>query len=38
MERFEQFGTAGHADRIRTIPLAEMAKRYVAGNLDPKVA
>jgi fructose-bisphosphate aldolase class II len=38
MERFEQFGTAGHADRIRTIPLAEMAKRYVAGSLDPKVA
>ncbi|MCA8881458.1 MAG: fructose-bisphosphate aldolase class II [Rhodobacteraceae bacterium] len=38
IERFEAFGTAGHADRIRPIPLAEMAKRYAAGSLDPKIA
>ena len=38
MERFEQFGTAGNADRIKPIPLAEMAKRYASGGLDPKIA
>src|SRR6188472_204264 len=36
-ERFEQFGTAGHAGRIRVIPLAEMAKRYRSGALDPRI-
>ena len=28
MQRFEEFGTAGHADRIKPIPLSAMAKRY----------
>jgi fructose-bisphosphate aldolase class II len=37
-QRFEEFGTAGQADRIKPIPLAEMAKRYASGSLDPKVA
>jgi fructose-bisphosphate aldolase, class II len=37
-ERFEQFGCAGHADRIRPIPLEAMARRYASGGLDPKVA
>jgi fructose-bisphosphate aldolase class II len=36
-ERFEQFGTAGKADRIKPIPLAEMARRYRSGALDPKI-
>jgi len=27
-ERFEEFGTAGQAPRIRPLPLAEMARRY----------
>src|ERR1700756_48644 len=35
-ERFEQFGTAGHASHIKVVPLAEMARRYRAGALDPK--
>ena len=35
-ERFEQFGTAGHAASIRPIPLSDMAKRYRDGSLDPK--
>jgi fructose-bisphosphate aldolase class II len=35
--RFEQFGTAGHAAQIKVIPLAEMAKRYRSGALDPKI-
>ena len=36
-ERFEQFGTAGHASQIKVVPLAEMAKRYRSGALDPRV-
>ncbi|MFK4697437.1 hypothetical protein ABIF42_003031 [Bradyrhizobium diazoefficiens] len=36
-ERFEQFGTAGHAGRIKVVPLSEMARRYRAGELDPRV-
>ncbi|CAM5767178.1 fructose-bisphosphate aldolase [Labrys miyagiensis] len=37
-ERFEQFGTAGNAARIKVVPLAEMALRYRSGGLDPRVA
>lgn len=37
-ERFEAFGTAGNASRIKPIPLAEMARRYAAGLLKPAVA
>ena len=36
-ERFEQFGTAGNAPKIKVIPLAEMAKRYRSGSLDPRI-
>jgi fructose-bisphosphate aldolase class II len=36
-ERFEQFGTAGHASKIKVIPMAEMAKRYRSGALDPRI-
>jgi fructose-bisphosphate aldolase, class II len=36
-ERFEQFGTAGHASEIKVIPLAEMARRYRSGALDPRM-
>ncbi|MGF1622503.1 MAG: class II fructose-bisphosphate aldolase [Rhodomicrobiaceae bacterium] len=36
-ERFEAFGTAGNASKIKTVPLAEMAKRYASGSLDPNV-
>lgn len=36
-ERYEMFGTAGNASKIKAIPLAEMARRYKAGELDPKV-
>ena len=35
-DRFEQFGAAGHAASIKVSPLAEMAKRYRSGVLDPK--
>ena len=36
-DRYEQFGTAGKASKIRPIPLPEMASQYKAGKLDPKV-
>jgi len=36
--RFERFGTAGHAHGIKAIPLADMARRYADGALDPRVA
>ncbi|SEQ12635.1 fructose-bisphosphate aldolase [Solimonas aquatica] len=35
-QRYEEFGTAGQASRIKTIPLAEMARRYKSGALDPQ--
>jgi len=36
--RFEQFGTAGQASKIkRVLSLSEMAKRYASGELDPKI-
>lgn len=31
--RFEQFNAAGQAAKIKTIPLADMAKRYESGSL-----
>jgi fructose-bisphosphate aldolase, class II len=37
-ERFEQFGTAGHAENIVPLTLAEMADRYKSGALDPVLA
>ena len=37
IERFEAFGTAGHADKIKAIPMADMAKRYADGSLAPKI-
>ncbi len=36
-DRFEAFGSAGNASKIKPIPLAEMAKRYESGELDPKI-
>lgn len=37
-DRFERFGTAGHASKITVIELDEMAKRYAGGLLDPQIA
>ncbi|WP_102961317.1 class II fructose-bisphosphate aldolase [Mangrovicella endophytica] len=37
-ERFEQFGTAGHAGSIKPIALADMAKRYKNGSLKVSAA
>ncbi len=37
-DRFERFGTAGNASKIKVIALDDMAKRYADGSLDPKIA
>jgi fructose-bisphosphate aldolase class II len=37
-DRFERFGTAGNASKIKVIPMDEMAKRYAAGKLGPQTA
>jgi fructose-bisphosphate aldolase class II len=37
-QRFEEFGTAGNASKIRPKPMAEMAKLYRSGALDPQIA
>ncbi|MER8691999.1 fructose-bisphosphate aldolase class II [Mesorhizobium opportunistum] len=37
-ERFEAFGCAGNASRIKVMPLDEMARRYATGLLDTQVA
>ncbi len=38
ISRYEMFGTAGQASKIKPISMDDMAKRYAAGELDPKVA
>ncbi|MEQ5835236.1 fructose-bisphosphate aldolase class II [Marinobacter sp. R17] len=37
MARYEAFGTAGNASKIKAINLEEMFGRYERGELDPKV-
>ncbi|MDE2561183.1 MAG: fructose-bisphosphate aldolase class II [Sphingomonadales bacterium] len=37
-DRFEAFGTAGNASRIKPVSMADMAKRYAAGVLKPAPA
>jgi len=37
-DRFELFGSAGNASRIKVISLADMAARYASGALDPKLS
>ena len=37
-ERFEAFGSAGHAAKITPIRLETMIGRYASGELDPKVS
>jgi fructose-bisphosphate aldolase class II len=36
-ERYEEFGTAGHASKIKPITLADMSKRYRIGALEPQI-
>ncbi len=37
-DRFERFGTAGNASKIKVIPVDDMAKRYASGELDPRIS
>lgn len=37
LARYEQFGTAGHASKIKAIPLDEIARRYASGELYQQV-
>ena len=32
-QRYEEFGTAGNAGKIKPVPLADMAQRYASGKL-----
>lgn len=36
-QRYEEFGTAGYADKIKIISLEKMYQRYQAGELEPRV-
>jgi fructose-bisphosphate aldolase, class II len=35
-QRFEEFGAAGWAEKIKPLPMAAMAARYAAGELSPR--
>ena len=35
--RYEAFGTAGNAGKIKALGLAAMTDRYDSGELDPKI-
>tara|TARA_R110000868_G_scaffold158036_4_gene385903 strand:+ start:72275 stop:73339 length:1065 start_codon:yes stop_codon:yes gene_type:complete len=35
--RYEAFGTAGNADKIKVLSLEAMDQRYASGDLDPRV-
>lgn len=37
VDRYESFGTAGNASRIKAINLEDMTARYLTGELDPKI-
>ncbi|HHI82109.1 MAG TPA: fructose-1,6-bisphosphate aldolase, partial [Rhizobiales bacterium] len=37
-ERYEMFGAAGQASKIKVISMSDMAKRYESGSLDPQIA
>jgi fructose-bisphosphate aldolase class II len=36
-DRYEAFGTAGNASKIKALSLEAMTARYAKGELDPKV-
>ncbi len=38
VERYQQFGSAGHGKAIRSVPLEDMARRYERGDLAPRIA
>lgn len=36
--RYQAFGSAGHASKIKAIPLGKMVERYASGELAPKIS
>ncbi len=36
-DRYERFGTAGNAPKIKQVPLTDMAISYASGALDPRI-
>ncbi len=38
VDRYEAFGSAGQADKIKVIPLGDMVTRYQSGELNPRVS
>ncbi len=38
IDRYERFGTAGNASKIKEIPMSDMAKRYADGSLAPIIS
>ena len=36
-QRYEEFGTAGNASKIKPLLLEDMYKQYAAGKLDPRI-
>lgn len=36
LARYQAFGTAGHADKIKVISMEKMTARYLAGELNPR--
>jgi fructose-bisphosphate aldolase class II len=37
VERYQQFGTAGHASKIKAVPLSDIAAQYASGKLSQVV-
>jgi fructose-bisphosphate aldolase class II len=37
LDRYERFGCAGQASKIRVLSLDAMAARYAGGELDPRI-
>jgi fructose-bisphosphate aldolase class II len=35
-QRYEEFGAAGQASKIKPVPVSVMARRYASGDLNPK--
>jgi len=38
IQRYQEFGTAGNADKIKAVPLTEIASQYASGKLSQVVA
>ena len=37
LDRYQSFGSAGHASKIKVLSLESMAHKYAKGGLDPRI-